>query len=357
MLRSQITPPRQCADKQRIIYIDALRGFTMLLVIYSHVFAYLSSITSDINTILLTFRMPLFFFISGFFMYNIDYNISLLKRRTTNRIIKQLFPTIIFFSLYVCISGKSFANGIASPFKAGYWFTFVSIEIFLIIAPILCLMSLKQFSKQKQFIIFCTIFIASYFIKSILASLDKMHPLITYLDIDLIFTYIPYVILGCILKMSWPEHREKILRGIYCCIAIILFSFGVMYDLPFKDLIMGICGIYLMLYIFYSIPSSTYSTKIGKFMIFIGKSTLEIYLLHYFVFGLINRIPHLPNMISRVLHNTNSYWEIPIVLTISIGISILCMTIVRLMKVTKIYPVLFPDVKPRKEISNLPIND
>lgn len=81
---------------KRIEYIDAMRGFTMLLVVYSHVlvFSYDNLIVYNLhngglslnggvnpltfNSLFVLFRMPLFFFISGFILYKKDYiwNIS-----------------------------------------------------------------------------------------------------------------------------------------------------------------------------------------------------------------------------------------------------------------------------------------
>ena len=74
---------------KRIEYIDAMRGFTMLLVVYSHilVFSYENTLIYDLhagglnligagegnaltfNSLFVLFRMPLFFFISGFIIY------------------------------------------------------------------------------------------------------------------------------------------------------------------------------------------------------------------------------------------------------------------------------------------------
>lgn len=54
--------------KLRINYIDALRGFTMILVVVGHVIGRslgLGGYDSVISSIILTFRMPMFFFISG----------------------------------------------------------------------------------------------------------------------------------------------------------------------------------------------------------------------------------------------------------------------------------------------------
>lgn len=51
----------------RIEYIDAMRGFTMLLVVCSHVETFMvGSPLKSINALLGEFQMPLFFFVSGF---------------------------------------------------------------------------------------------------------------------------------------------------------------------------------------------------------------------------------------------------------------------------------------------------
>lgn len=57
---------------KRIEYIDALRGFTMILVVLQHVATFgweLPLGAPNIHTYLAQIRMPLFFFISGFVLY------------------------------------------------------------------------------------------------------------------------------------------------------------------------------------------------------------------------------------------------------------------------------------------------
>ena len=61
--------------KQRLEWLDALRGFTMLLVVTNHValksFGMQIKWSAAIQFFLL-FRMPLFFFISGFLAYKVS---------------------------------------------------------------------------------------------------------------------------------------------------------------------------------------------------------------------------------------------------------------------------------------------
>lgn len=47
--------------QNRIEYIDAMRGFTMILVVFSHVCTLTFVTESVTNNIFILFRMPLFF--------------------------------------------------------------------------------------------------------------------------------------------------------------------------------------------------------------------------------------------------------------------------------------------------------
>lgn len=74
---------------RRIEYIDALRGFAMILVVSPHilVFGCSHSLGDDFslggnnflsfNSLFVLFHMPLFFFISGFLLYKKDFEWNL----------------------------------------------------------------------------------------------------------------------------------------------------------------------------------------------------------------------------------------------------------------------------------------
>ena len=71
-LHSKAVEPSATNKKPRLGWLDALRGFTMLLVVTNHVA--LKSFGMQIRwsaalQFFLLFRMPLFFFISGFLAY------------------------------------------------------------------------------------------------------------------------------------------------------------------------------------------------------------------------------------------------------------------------------------------------
>ena len=124
---------------KRIEYIDALRGFTMILVVFAHIETFVLSIQPNstlISALFISFRMPLFFFISGFISYK-KYAIwsgqyyvqSLIKK-----IKIQLIPTLIFGLSYTYLfSIGNVCSFIDSYHKFGYWFTLCLLGIFTIL--------------------------------------------------------------------------------------------------------------------------------------------------------------------------------------------------------------------------------
>ena len=86
--------------------------------------------------------MPLFLFISGFFAYSASYDWGLLKKRSLNRLIKQFYPTMILWLIFCWIFREGDLNDwLLDSSKGGYWFTFVSVEMFFTVAPFLLLLS------------------------------------------------------------------------------------------------------------------------------------------------------------------------------------------------------------------------
>ena len=88
--------------KNRIGYIDALRGMAMILVVYFHIAAYgFGSYEIGYNDIIERFRMPTFFFISGWLFYKAG---RIWDRQTITGMIRkkfmvQIIPTVIFMLL------------------------------------------------------------------------------------------------------------------------------------------------------------------------------------------------------------------------------------------------------------------
>ena len=119
--------PQSC-PKPRIGYIDALRGFTMLLVVCWHIVYFSKVRIFGVLEFFSLFRMPLFFFISGFILYKKDYvwNIFNSFKFLSKKFLVQIIPTVIFLSLYMFI----FSINTFTDRLNGYWFTNTLFEYF-----------------------------------------------------------------------------------------------------------------------------------------------------------------------------------------------------------------------------------
>ena len=127
--------------KPRLEWLDALRGFTMILVVANHVagmgFGEEWKHSSAIPFLIL-FRMPLFFFVSGFLAYKASqvWNLKNFGALVWKKVKVQTIPTVVFFFLAMAILNRHFWPAVEtafhSPLKGGYWFTIALLYMFII---------------------------------------------------------------------------------------------------------------------------------------------------------------------------------------------------------------------------------
>jgi len=352
-------PPPTRDDSNRIArikHIDALRGLAILLVVYSHSLVLLTSNTnlSDLNGFFIKFRMPLFFFISGYFLYSTNYNANLLKKRTSNRLNRQFFPTLLiwltFCILTVPISWESILRLPFNSDKHGYWFTFVSVEYFTIFAPIIHIF--YKYGMQKQIQNICFICIGLMF--AVLYGLSRLcyssliFTTVSHLVcLNQLLKYSVYFIIGILYKINQNEINKYIL-SYWAIIAYLSISFCALIYNPLhygfvNEIITSsalVALIYTLTYHIYRIPlisNSTFSILLQN----IGQMTLEIYLIHYFVIYILTYTP-ISDYLCKYI---NSWFEFPVFVTISSFIVSICCTFVWILKRLNIYnPIFKPSI-------------
>ncbi|MBR6745856.1 MAG: acyltransferase [Muribaculaceae bacterium] len=347
--------------KSRISHIDAIRGFMMLLVIYGHLMLYLTPTPiSDIKYFFGHFRMPLFFFIAGFFLYTDNYSKELFKRRSINRLARQLYPTIIFWALFsLAFIPETWPDSWLTKYKGGYWFTYVSVEMFFIIAPLLLVLSLQNCSKRVTIlamIAVCTIVEVIFYVTSLTDYYILPDAVYGFLSWELVAVYLPYVILGIVAKM-YIDKFNQICQSVKWAVALIAIFIAtyiyretlseyqviekiVPYVLAFSGII--ICNIiFSFLYRFTFVAES----RIMRGLTFIGTSTLEIYLLHYFIVFGIKSISDLTTAGEMLDSICNTVFELPVYIVLSVIVAEICLFAVYQLKNTGIYRFLFPEAK------------
>lgn len=328
--------------KKRIGYIDAVRGFAMILVVYFHISAYgFGSYVTGYNDILEWFRMPLFFFISGL-LFNENKWISNPKQQIWQKFMALIVPTTIFMLLYLVLCGYFDFSSFGSD-KKGYWFTFVLFEFFviyigfkksfdrhttmtgevLIMIAILALsitafyyamyytryaedlgiwktiLGLFSFVKIRHIIFFWFgLFVRRHFERFVLLT-NKPYTIIV-----MIVLFIAMIINPCISSVSGLEYMAYFMAGVISIIVIFTI---------FRKL---------------SVVHSSFFHLPSAILKYIGTHTLDIYLIHYFV---------LPYHIEWIANNLNLYENSFLCMLISliftsctIAISLLISKVIRL---------------------------
>lgn len=291
--------PEVTKSRKRIEYIDALRGFTMFLVVFNHIFTisfYQEPIHTIFGDLLFIFRMPLFFFISGYVGGKSieSFNTSLFLRLTKKKIIVQLLPTL-FFSLFMTIvgpfvvfDGNFFANG----WKM-YWFTIALLGMFIIYYTLSYLLNLFKIVKYAPLIIFV--------VSLVLFSISRMEMIYLPKCIELgnVFHYFQFFVLGTLAKCYNTKFINLCRRNIFSTIIILLFVLSsllrfntvILSSLPISMNVLWVilrltapyAGL-IMIFTFFMRHASFFSIKrkFSRIIQFVGRRTLDIYLLHFF---------------------------------------------------------------------------
>lgn len=229
------------APRKRIEYIDAMRGFTMLLVVCLHVECIgfgPSYEQSPITGIFLQFRMPLFFFISGFLAYSTK---KIWDGRTTLTAVKkklliQAVPTLVFGLLYTyLVASQDLYTFLANDIKLGYWFTISLLEMFLIYYGINYIVHKTVSQSRKEiYIIGILAFIA---ITLYLVHLPYLHfpeSVKSFMDLFCAyntFHYFQFFVFGNIAARYLPLLNKKLDSGFFTgCLIILFFSAFIIND-------------------------------------------------------------------------------------------------------------------------------
>lgn len=281
---------------KRIEYIDALRGFTMILVVLHHVSLMGFGIESVLGQWIVEFRMPLFFFISGFVLYkssqvwNMKNTLAFLKKKIT----VQILSPLIFFLIFIYAHHKNLMESLVDPTKAGYWFTFMLFSYFLIY--ILCQVLFDKFkakSRMRDFILVIVgllVFFSAYVLSYLF--LEKDNQWAGFIG-GANLKYFLFFGLGTLAKKHfytferWLDATPLVLVSISVYFLMNVFyepinNAGAIFRFLFIILTActGIIGVFAFFRKYQVYFTSNYPA--GKLLQTIGRRTLDIYLLHYF---------------------------------------------------------------------------
>lgn len=329
-----------------------MRGISMILVVFGHVLLYMGigGEKTIMSAILMGFRMPLFFFVSGFFSFRL---ISWWTKAKVADILKrkvqaQVICTIVFLSLYeYAMDGRiNIMNGFG-----GYWFTIALFQMYLMYMLFTYISRVIKINISLWLMVlvslggFCPsiVMYLPEFVQNNLCWINVLH-YIQFFTIGLIGSkyrdelfklvhtnwFITTIIVGWIIcVMTWQSSwlQENVFPAYY----LIRYVFTKYFAL-------------LTVIAFFHVNAEKLSdcSRSSKWLRFVGRRTLDIYMIHYFF------LPDL-NCLSQYLLNGNRIiLQLIIALVITMAIVVMCLLMSSILRQSKTLEAWLFGVKTEK---------
>ena len=272
--------------KQRIEYIDAMRGFTMILVVYSHICHFcLEDSLLGFNGTFFLFRLPCFFMLSGWLFEPVAQRPFMANVR--HKFMVQIVPTFIF--LLLLAPPPEFFHQLGA-LKGGYWFTFVLFEFFILY------MLIARLGKRWAPWLALAIALASFFYARYYNDMQSSAEGMTALVIDVLgfmsvvlWRFFLFFYIGAWVRRHFDAFIQWTSKPAVIIITVALFFIiastphldNIWYEM-LRFYVGGISGMWMVFTCFRLSISWLQKLHLSKSLQYVGTRTLDIYLLHYF---------------------------------------------------------------------------
>lgn len=320
------------AGKERLKVLDVIRGVTMILVVFHHVrgvtFGLYGS-PSPLSEFFVAFRMPMFFFISGFVAYKAvdSWNMGLFRRRLGKKAMVELVPTVVFFSLFVALEGWDWT------FPGGYWFT---LALFGMLAAYYAVSTLCHYAcPRARMTVLAVVALVLY----TLPMAVDMKGITTLYPVEKTCSFFIFFVFG----LAMGSSREKYFRVVsqrHVIAVLMAVSLGILAYQHFHRHLPQPLGLALTfagsLALMNVVFAAFYTRRdywhrdgrLSRTLQYVGRRTLDVYMLHWF---LLPTIPALRNLMKPSGNNLAVELLVVggvalLVTAVSIGISTLLRT-------------------------------
>lgn len=341
-------------SKQRMQWLDAMRGFTMIMVVANHVLQFSFQLPAKMSAsmpLLTLFRMPLFFFISGFLAYKMNFlwTGKSFASITWKKIRIQVLPTLVFLCAYIVIREPgsfwdNFMHAMESPTKSGYWFTWTLLLMFIIYY---IFAYIEQKLKCESWMPITILWMLSLFAYETLYLPDRF----TYHK-DLFFDYssmlqvilfFHFFLTGNIVHRYWNQF-QRIMDSQWFMPLVIIMTFLCCGDifkwhtlkfewtnLP-RTTAMYLLLIIVVMFFRYYEAWFTQEKPVGRALQYIGVRTLDIYLLHYIF------LPKLP-MVGEWFKTNHPNFILDITASVIIGLLVIafCILVSNILRISPLF--------------------
>lgn len=339
----------------RLQWLDAMRGFTMLLVVMYHVTHISFGMTDKLSScqpFLVLFRMPLFFFVSGFLAYkaSLEWTVSDLRKLLFKKFMVQTIPAFIFLCISVLLLHRhywdTFIGSLHSPTKGGYWFTWVLLQMF-VLYYLVCF-TCRRISKKNTvtvgaligtMVVFIALYALSYMPPVMKELPDGVRTFLNTSSFIQTIHYFQFFLFGNLVHRFW-EQSQKLMDTQWFFIVVIILAFVgtgdclVWHNLKFmwRNLPLTVASYTLLMLVvmFFRYYESWFTTNraIGQALQYVGRRTLDVYLIHFLF------LPSLP-MVGQWMnaHRHNFVLDFCLSATVAIIVIAFCLATSNLLRI------------------------
>lgn len=340
--------------RSRMEWLDAMRGFTMILVVAYHVAQIAfgqSEKTSASLPFLVLFRMPLFFFVSGFLAYKSKWvwNASSFCSLAWKKVKVQVLPAFVFLCIFLVLkSNMPFWDGLhkslSLPTKGGYWFTWVLLQMFLIYYVVAWVAQKLRNSNIPVWILWVVSLLA-YISLYMPKELGKWYKtdFMMYSSMYETLKFMHFFMMGNIVHRYWNNIQRLFdTKWFFPVVAVVafvscadIFKWHTMKmewtNMPRTLAMYSLLFMVVMFFRHYQ-DSFTKSTHLGSTLQYIGVRTLDIYLLHFIL------MPKLP-MVGPWLDANHPNFVLDIVCAASVAVVVIafCCLVSNILRVSPLF--------------------
>ena len=278
-------------SNQRLQFIDALRGLAIFLVILAHAFMFngLSPVNEPESKLacfwynaMFYFHLPLFFFISGYFLSDTPQNFKNTSLQIWKKVRQLFIPFIVCSFLLALWKGYT------------YWFLKTLFCFFLLCYP---LNYIKYKLDGKVNIVVSLLY---YVLVSVIGILFSKMPVLG-VGFDFRLEYFVFFSLGFLNKktdyMRYVTDKLSVLFILIACAWCYAYNTDIFHSI-YVDYIVG----FLLILVVWNVFSRMDENRFLKFLSWLGINSIEIYILHFY-FGY--KIPMFGNFIIENLMSTD----------------------------------------------------
>lgn len=274
--------------EKRIDYIDRMKGLAIYLVVMGHVYGMAFSQSNDLfYKYISSFHMPLFMFLSGLVACSGVKPPYWSLSRLAKKLRGLLVPLLVFGMCFTMTFTKNIVSGLIgfleSPNKYGYWYL-------MTLAVFYTSLSIYRLNCRQKWYVDVALAIAIWGGMFLLWKYTAQTK--DYFCMLNCGNFYPFFILGVMTtKYNLLDKIQKVNWLFSLCVVGYAFLFCV--DMPFhglnslnRHIFLPFCMVYIVVNIFVSRHGATSCWE--KLLDFVGKRTLDIYVIHYFFISMIH---------------------------------------------------------------------